>query len=198
MILNLGLGATCFRTEWRARANLRRLLLRDSPGPLASRRRPVCRNSHLESCTPGTRQYKVVRTGTYQYILFWIHGGTRNVKIVHTSTYRYVRTHDISMAVHTGMYWYILYGTRRYEQVQGGTWWYKEQYKEVQDSMYWYVLVCTNPGPTVQPGPGMLPCGWIRCCNSARAIALYWRQVHLMTALQAQACFNQPLVRPTL
>ena len=24
---------------------------------------------HLESCTPGTRQYKVVRTGTYQYIL---------------------------------------------------------------------------------------------------------------------------------
>ena len=153
---------------------------------------------HLESCTPGTRQYKVVRTGTYQYILFWIHGGTRNVKIVHTSTYRYVRTHDISMAVHTGMYRYVLFGTRRYEQVQGGTWWYKEQYKEVRDSMYWYVLVCTNPGPTVQPGPGMLPCGWIRCCNSARPIALYWRQVHLMTAMQAQACFNQPLVLPTL
>ena len=152
----------------------------------------------LESCTPGTRQYKVVRTGTYQYILFWIRGGTRNVKIVHTSTYRYVRTHDISMAVHTGMYRYVLFGTRRYEQVQGGTWWYKEQYKEVRDSMYWYVLVCTNPGPTVQPGPGMLPCGWIRCCNSARPIALYWRQVHLMTAMQAQACFNQPLVRPTL
>ena len=164
----------------------------------------------------------MVRTGTYQYILFWIRGGTRNVKIVHTSTYQYVRTYDISMAVHTGMYWYVLYGTRRYKevqpstrrymvvqgtvqggtrrynQVQGGTWWYKEQYKEVQDSMYWYVLVCTNPGPTVQPGPGMLPCGWIRCCNSARPIALYWRQVHLMTAMQAQACFNQPLVRPTL
>ena len=60
-------------------------------------------------------------TGTYQYILFWIRGGTRNVKIVHTSTYRYVRTHDISMAVHTGMYRYVLFGTRRYEQVQGGT-----------------------------------------------------------------------------
>jgi len=100
------------------------------------------------------------------------------------------------MAVHTGMYRYVLFGTRRYEQVQGGTWWYKEQYKEVRDSMYWYVLVCTNPGPTVQPGPGMLPCGWIRCCNSARPIALYWRQVHLMTAMQAQACFNQPLVLP--
>ena len=27
----LNLGATCFRTEWRARANFRRLLLRDSP-----------------------------------------------------------------------------------------------------------------------------------------------------------------------
>ena len=140
-----------------------------------------CPPPHLESCTPGTRQYKVVRTGTYQYILFWIRGGTRNVKIVHTSTYRYVRTHDISMAVHTGMYWYVLFGTRRYEQVQGGTWWYKEQYKEVRDSMYWYVLVCTNPGPTVQPGPGMLPCGWIRCCNSARPIALYCRPVYLIT-----------------
>jgi len=44
----------------------------------------------------------------------------------------------------------------------------------------------------------MLPCCWIRCCNSARPIALYWRQVHLMTAMQAQACFNQPLVLPTL
>ena len=111
-----------------------------------------CMAAHLESCTPGTRQYKVVRTGTYQYILFWIRGGTRNVKIVHTSTYRYVRTHDISMAVHTGMYRYVLFGTRRYEQVQGGTWWYKEQYKEVRDSMYWYVLVCTGMYFAVQGG----------------------------------------------
>ena len=40
----------------------------------------------LESCTPGTstRQYKVVRTGTCQYIFFWIQGGTRKVKIVQT------------------------------------------------------------------------------------------------------------------
>ena len=91
------------------------------------------------------------------------------------------------------MYFPVQGGTRRYKEVQGGTWWYKEQYKEVQDSMYWNVLACTNPGPTVQPGPVMLPCGWIRCCNSARPIA---RQLHLMTAMQAQACFNQPLVLP--
>ena len=44
----------------------------------------------------------------------------------------------------------------------------------------------------------MLPCGWpgIRCCNSARPVALYWRPVHLITLMQAQASFNQPLVRP--
>ena len=53
---------------------------------------------HLESCTPGARQYKVVRTGTCQYILFWIQGGTRKGKIVHTSTYWYVLTYDISSA----------------------------------------------------------------------------------------------------
>ena len=156
---------------------------------------------HLESCTPGTRQYKVVRTGTYQYILFWIHGGTRNVKIVHTSTYLYVRTYDISMAVHTGMYWYVLFGTRRYKEVQPSTRRYMVVQGTVQGGTRQYVLVllvCTNPGPTVQPGPGLLPCCWIRCCNSARPIALYWRQVHLMTAMQAQACFNQPLVQPTL
>jgi len=158
----------------------------------------------------------VVRTGTYQYILFWIRGGTRNVKIVHTSTYWYVRTHDMSMAVHTGMYRYVLYGTRRYEQVQGGTWWYeeqykevrdstrryetvctgmywyvlpgtrrykqvqrgtwwyKEQYKEVRDSMYWYVLVRTGMYQPLRFNQVMLPCGWIRCRNSARPIALYY------------------------
>jgi hypothetical protein len=75
---------------------------------------------HLESCTPGTRQYKIVRTGTYQYILFWIRGGTRKGKIVHTSTDVAVLTYDISMAVHTGMYWYVLYNKKRYKEVQPG------------------------------------------------------------------------------
>jgi hypothetical protein len=42
----------------------------------------------------------------------------------------------------------------------------------------------------------MLPCCWIRYCNSARLIALYWRSQHLITLMQAQACFNQP--RPAL
>ncbi len=27
----------------------------------------------------------------------------------------------------------------------------------------------------------MLPCCWIRCCNSARPIGLYWRLQHLIT-----------------
>ncbi len=38
----------------------------------------------------------------------------------------------------------------------------------------------------------VLPCCWIRCCNSARQIALYWRLQHLITLMQAQECFNQP------
>ncbi len=42
----------------------------------------------------------------------------------------------------------------------------------------------------------MLPCCWIRCCNYARPIALYWRLQHLITLMQAQECFNQP--RPAL
>jgi hypothetical protein len=37
----------------------------------------------------------------------------------------------------------------------------------------------------------MLSCCWIRCCNSAWPIALYWRLQHLITLMQAQACFNQ-------
>jgi hypothetical protein len=37
---------------------------------------------------------------------------------------------------------------------------------------------------------------WIHCCNSARPKALYWRPVHLITLMQAQACFNQQ--RPAL
>ncbi len=40
----------------------------------------------------------------------------------------------------------------------------------------------------------MLPCGWIRCCNSALPTALYWKLQHLITLMQAQACFNQPLL----
>ncbi len=39
----------------------------------------------------------------------------------------------------------------------------------------------------------MLPCCWIRFCNSALPIALYWRLQHLITLMQAQECFNQPL-----
>ena len=107
---------------------------RSEPGPL----RPGCQEGGceprvgepLESCTPGTRQYKVVRTGTYQYILFWIEGGTRKGKIVHTSTDKSVLIYAISISVHTGMYWYVLYGTRRYKEVQGGTTKYKQWYKE--------------------------------------------------------------------
>ncbi len=38
----------------------------------------------------------------------------------------------------------------------------------------------------------MLSCCWIRCCNSARPIALYWRLQHLITPMQAHACYNQP------
>ena len=81
----------------------------------------------------------------------------------------------------TGMYWYVLFGTRRYKQVQGGTWWYKEQYKEVYDGMYWYVLVRTGMYQSLRFNQVMLPCGWIRCCNSARPIALYCRPVYLIT-----------------
>jgi hypothetical protein len=43
---------------------------------------------HLESCTPGTRQYKMVCTGTSQYVPYSIQGHTRNIKMVHTSTYQ--------------------------------------------------------------------------------------------------------------
>ena len=145
-----------------------------------------------------TRWYVLVHTSTSSSGYEAVREMSKLYIPVHTGTYGHMTFLWQYILVCTGMYFSVQGGTRRYNQVQGGTWWYKEQYKEVQDSMYWYVLVCTNPGPMVQPGPGMLPCGWIRCCNSARPIALYWRQVHLMTAMQAQACFNQPLVRPTL
>jgi hypothetical protein len=44
---------------------------------------------HLESFTPGTRQYKMVCTGTSQYVPYSIQGRTRNIKMVHTSTYQH-------------------------------------------------------------------------------------------------------------
>ena len=79
------------------------------------------------------------------------------------------------------MYLYVLSGTRRYTKIQGGTCWYNEQYKKIQDGMYWYVLVCTGMYQSLRFNQVMLPCGWIRCCNSALPIALYWRPVFLMT-----------------
>jgi hypothetical protein len=42
----------------------------------------------------------------------------------------------------------------------------------------------------------MLPCCWIRCCNSAWPIALYWRLQHPITLMQAQECFIQPRPAP--
>jgi hypothetical protein len=45
--------------------------------------------AHLESCTPGTWQYKMVCTGTSQYVPYSIQGRTRNLKMVHTSTYQH-------------------------------------------------------------------------------------------------------------
>ena len=102
------------------------------------------KTNHLESCTPGTRQYKVVRTGTYQYILFWIRGGTRKGKIVHTSTDVAVLTYDISMAVPTGMYWSVLYNKKRYKEVQAGTKRYTVVQGTVQGGTRQYVLVCTG------------------------------------------------------
>ena len=96
-----------------------------------------------------TRWYVLVRTSTSSSGYEAVREMSKLYIPVHTGTYGH---YDISMAVHTGMYWYVLYGTRRYEGVQGGTWWYKEQYKEVRDSMYWYVLVCTGMYFTVQGG----------------------------------------------
>ena len=156
---------------------------------------------------PGTRQYKLVRTSATQYELRWIQGGTRNVKIVHTSTYLYVPANVImisshGMKVHTGMYRYVLHGTRRYKEVQGGTSKYKVVQGTVPGGTRQYVLVCTGMYSSLRFNSDqvMLPCGWIRsgCCNSAWLIALYWRPVHLMTAMQAQACFNKPLVLPLI
>ena len=82
------------------------------------------RYRHLESCTPGTRQYKLVCTGTRQYILFWIQGGPRKVKNVHTSTDWYVPPCTDLTYFYGSTYWYV----GMYFPVQGGT---RTKYKEV-------------------------------------------------------------------
>jgi hypothetical protein len=76
------------------------------------------------------------------------------------------------MAVHTGMYWYVLPCTctvqsgTRYKMVQDGTRWYKQWYMEVHggtrpyenrlNSTGWYVLACTDPYNSI----------WV-CCPAA-------------------------------
>ncbi len=54
------------------------------------------------------------------------------------------------------------------------------------------MLVRTGMYRSLRFNLGMLPCGWIRCCNSAQPRVLYWRLQHLITLMQAQACFSQP------
>ena len=134
--------------HWPGRYILPGLEIRWSIPGASSDNHPSTRHifSHLESCTPGTRQYKLVRTGTCQYILFWIQGGTRKVKTVQTGTYRLVLTYHtgISMTVHTGMYWYILPGTRRYKEIQQSTRRYMVVQGTVQGGTRQYVLVCTG------------------------------------------------------
>ena len=77
---------------------------------------------HLESCTPGTRQYMTVCTGTYQYVPYSVHGSTRNLKMVHTSTYQHRKFLWQYILVCTGMYCLV---PAQYKVVQGGTRWYK-------------------------------------------------------------------------
>ena len=103
-------------------------------------------------------------------------------------------------------YWYVLvctalylHSTRWYKMVQDGTRWYKQWYMEVHGGTRPYEnyrLVRTGMYLSLrfQVNLGMLPCCWIRCCNSARPIALYWRLQHLITLMQAQECFNQLLL----
>ncbi len=91
--------------------------------------------------------------------------------------------------------WYnvVQDGTRWYKMVQttvyGGTW----RYKAIRELFKSYRLVRSGMNWSWRLNLGMLPCCWIRCCNSARPIALYWRLQHLITLIQAQACFNQQL-----
>ena len=77
---------------------------------------------HLESFTPGTRQYKMVCTGTSQYVPYSIQGRTRNLKMVHTSTYQHRKFLWQYILVCTGMYCLV---PAQYKVVQGGTRWYK-------------------------------------------------------------------------
>jgi hypothetical protein len=115
---------------------------------------------HLESCTSGTRQYKMVCTGTSQYVPYLIQGRTRNLKMVHTSTYQHRKFLWQYKLVCTGMYCLapaqykvVQGGTRWYKMVQGGTnnsiWRYMEVegstriVKIVQAGMYWHVLILT-------------------------------------------------------
>ena len=65
----------------------------------------------LESCTPGTRQYKMVCTGTSQYVHnvpYSIQGRTRNLKMVHTSTYQHGQFLWQYILVCTGMYCLVI------------------------------------------------------------------------------------------
>ena len=103
---------------------------------------------HLESCTPGTWQYKVVCTGTSQYVLFWIQGGTRKVKIVtvHTSTDWYVQSCTDLSYFYGSTYWYVLVCTSMYKEVQGGTTKYKEVHGGSRNSTRRYKKVCTASG----------------------------------------------------
>ena len=78
--LNLGatVTATCFRTEWRARANFRRLLLRDSP----SSQPPSLPKFNFGNASP-TRctNYSVLQKSDFCYT--FVHGVLRwGVKLV--------------------------------------------------------------------------------------------------------------------
>ena len=79
----------------------------------------------------------------------------------------------------TGMYCTIKRGTRRYNQVQRGTQWYKEQYKEVQDSMYWYVLECTCMYFSVQGGTPKYKEIHVGTTNSTRRYVLVCTGMYL-------------------
>jgi hypothetical protein len=108
-------------------------------------------STHLESCTPGTRQYKMVCTGTSQYVPYSIQGCTKNLKMVHTSTYQHRKFLWQYILVCTGMYCLV---PAQYKVVQGGTRWYKVvqttiyggtwRYKAVRESFKSYRLVRTG------------------------------------------------------
>jgi hypothetical protein len=129
---------------------------------------------HLESCsTPGTlaRQYKMVCSGTSQYVSYSIQGRTRNLKMVHTSTYQLRKFLWQYILVCTGMYSSCLVPAQ-YKVVQGGTRWYKmvqcgtnnimevhggaRPYENCLNRTGWYVLACTDPYDSI----------WV-CCPAA-------------------------------